>query len=197
MQPEAQKLNEAEQKTLQANLGNYTSIMKKFINCDGWPKSATYLEDLYAESKELMPITPLFLCNLPYTDVILLHVLKHIPKEQHKQILAGNKYKMSKTSTLRCLQLIIISLQADIIALPQNSMSSSIPANDTSSSWARPEMWPHTCQRVTSTTSRTMLNLGHGYVCILIALFYHIHIHNKLQSTRLTLICHHTCFLCS
>ena len=68
--------------------------MKKFLNIDGWPKSAAYLENLYAESEEPMPITP-----MPITQ-FLLHVLKHISTEQHKQIQAGNKYKISKKGML-------------------------------------------------------------------------------------------------
>jgi hypothetical protein len=38
MQPEAQKLNEDEQKTLWANLGNYMGIMKKFMNTNSQPR---------------------------------------------------------------------------------------------------------------------------------------------------------------
>ncbi|ELR17230.1 uncharacterized protein ACA1_059170 [Acanthamoeba castellanii str. Neff] len=98
MQPEAQKLNKAEQRKLQENLCNYTSIMKKFLNINGWPKSATYLENLYAESEEPMPITPLYLHNHSISDPILLHVLKHISTKQHKQIQVGNKYKISKNT---------------------------------------------------------------------------------------------------
>jgi hypothetical protein len=37
--------------------------MKKFLNINSWPKSATYLKNLYAECKEPMPITPLYLHN--------------------------------------------------------------------------------------------------------------------------------------
>ncbi|ELR23103.1 uncharacterized protein ACA1_083310 [Acanthamoeba castellanii str. Neff] len=96
--PEAKKLNKAEQRKLQENLHNYTGIMKKFLNVNSWPKSAAYLENLYAESKEPMPITPLYLCNHLISDPILLHVLKHISTEQHKQIQAGNKYKISKNA---------------------------------------------------------------------------------------------------
>ncbi|ELR24170.1 uncharacterized protein ACA1_376430 [Acanthamoeba castellanii str. Neff] len=40
--PEAQKLNKAEQRKLQENLHNYTSIMKKFLNINSWPKSNKY-----------------------------------------------------------------------------------------------------------------------------------------------------------
>ncbi|ELR24086.1 uncharacterized protein ACA1_152650 [Acanthamoeba castellanii str. Neff] len=86
--PEAQKLNEAEQRKLQENLRNYTSIMKKFLNINSWPKSATYLKNLYAKSKEPMPITPLYLHNQSISNPILLHVLKHISTKQHKQIQA-------------------------------------------------------------------------------------------------------------
>jgi hypothetical protein len=74
--------------------------MKKFLNVDGWPKSATYLENLHAQSEEPMPITPLYLCNQSISDPILLHVLKHISTKQHKQIQAGNKYKISKKGML-------------------------------------------------------------------------------------------------
>jgi hypothetical protein len=47
-----------------------------------------------------MPITPLYLCSLSISDPILLHVLKHISTKQHKQIQAGNKYKISKKGML-------------------------------------------------------------------------------------------------
>jgi hypothetical protein len=74
--------------------------MKKFLNIDGWPKSATYLKNLYAKSEEPMPITPLYLHNHSISNPILLHVLMHITTEQHKQIQAGNKYKISKNGML-------------------------------------------------------------------------------------------------
>jgi hypothetical protein len=80
MQPEAQKLNEAEQRKLQENLRNYTSIVKKLTVGPRVP--------------------PLYLCNHSIFNPILLHVLKHISTEQHKQIQAGNKYKISKKGIL-------------------------------------------------------------------------------------------------
>ncbi|ELR11751.1 uncharacterized protein ACA1_362130 [Acanthamoeba castellanii str. Neff] len=68
------------------------------LHTDSWTKTPTYLNNLYAKS---ITITPLYLHNQVISYSILLHILKLISAEQHKQILAGNKYLISKKSMLQ------------------------------------------------------------------------------------------------
>ena len=85
MQPEAHKLNDKEHSKMCTHLHNYIIMLRKFVDPSektGWSKSFNFLQKLYTESNNLMPITPLTLHAMTITNSLLLHVLKHLTKEQ-------------------------------------------------------------------------------------------------------------------
>ena len=81
MQPEAHKLDDKECLKMHTHLCNYIIMLRKFEKT-GWSKSFNFLQKLYTESNNLMPITPLTLHAMTITNSLLLHVLKHLTKEQ-------------------------------------------------------------------------------------------------------------------
>ncbi len=80
------------------HLHNYIVMLRKFADPSektGWSKSFNFLQKLYAESDNPMLITPLALCVMTVMDSLLLHMLKHLAKEQ--QQMKEKKEKMHLT----------------------------------------------------------------------------------------------------
>ena len=65
----------------------------------GWSQSFNFLQKLYAESNNPMLITPLALCALNVTDSLLLHVLKHLAREQERLKEKKEKMHLTKKGT--------------------------------------------------------------------------------------------------
>jgi hypothetical protein len=87
LQPEAHKLNADEHSKMCKHLHNYIIMLRKFVDPSkktGWSQSFNFLQKLYAKSDNPMPITPLALCVMNVTDSLLLHVLKHLAREQER-----------------------------------------------------------------------------------------------------------------
>jgi len=97
------RLNKEEQQKTHEQLWNYVSIIRKFSDQDpktGWAKSARFLETLYAESDNPMPITPLCLRSLTVTNLLLLHILEQLAAEQKKKAHGGKKLNLTKKGIL-------------------------------------------------------------------------------------------------
>ena len=80
-------------------LHNYIVMLRKFVDPSkktGWSQSFNFLQKLYTESDNPMPITPLTLCAMTITDSLLLYVLKHLTREQEQMKEKKEKMHLTK-----------------------------------------------------------------------------------------------------
>jgi hypothetical protein len=62
----------------------------------GWSQSFNFLQKLYTKSDNPMLMRPLTICALNITDSLLLHVLKHLAREQERMKEKKEKMHLTK-----------------------------------------------------------------------------------------------------